>query len=295
VLQFDLATGQVTSLVAPPDPVNSWVVAAAVGQNAPESVIAYAPPPVGGALQFGYTELYSLPPAGQAPQPLFQQVEDKASYFDPIWSPDGQWLYYVHLSTPVTQTDTSRFNIERLSLPGGQPQVVVKDAFWPRVSPDGKHLAFVHYNYQDGSQTLYVGNLDGTQERHILLPSAFQSTDSPMFSPDSKNLIFSGITDGTLGPALSWLDRLLGVHAAYADGSPADWWTVPAAGGAPRQLTHVNDSSMYGVFSPDGQHVAYISASGLFVMKPDGTGITQLMSIAELQGSVGTATVNWLP
>jgi Tol biopolymer transport system component len=116
-----------------------------------------------------------------------------------------------------------------------------------------------------------------------------------MFSPDSKNLIFSGITDGTLGPALSWLDRLLGVHAAYADGSPADWWTVPAAGGAPRQLTHVNDSSMYGVFSPDGQHVAYISASGLFVMKPDGTGITQLMSIAELQGSVGTATVNWLP
>lgn len=295
VLQFDLATGQVTSLFAPPDAINSWVVAAAVAEKAPQSVIAYAPPPVGGALQFGYTWLYSLPQAGGTPQALFRQAQDKESYFDPTWSPDGHWLYYVHLTTPVTQTDTSRFDIERVSLPGGQPAVAVRDAFWPRVAPDGQRLAFVHYNYQDGSQSLYVGNLDGTQERRILLPSAFQSTDSPMFSPDSKNLIFSGITDGTLSPALSWLDRLLGVRTAYADGSPADWWTVPVAGGAPRQLTHVNDSSMYGAFAPDGQHIAYISASGLFVMKPDGAKIIQLLGTAALPGSVGTATVAWMP
>lgn len=295
VLQFDLAAGTVTSLFAPPDPVNAWVVAAAVAVNAPQSVIAYAPPPAGGALQFGYTWLYSLPQPGGAPQPLFTQVQDKESYFDPIWSPDGHWLYYVHLTTPVTQTDTSRFDIERVSLPGGQPAVAVQDAFWPRVAPDGQRLAFVHYNYQDGSQALYVGNLDGTQERHIVLPAAFQSTDSPMFTPDSKNLIFSGITNGTLSPALSWLERLLGVQTAYADGSPADWWMVPVAGGKPRQLTHVNDSSMYGAFSPDGQHIAYISASGLYVMKPDGSGIIQLLGTAALPGSVGTATVAWVP
>ena len=298
LLQFDLATGKVTSLFAPPDAINSWVVAAAISANPPEQVIAYAPPPAGGDIQFGYTTLYSLPPSGASggqPQPLFKTVQAKESYFDPTWTPDGKWLYYVHLTTPVTQTDTSRFDIARLSYPDGQPIVVVHDAFWPRVSPDGQHLAYVHYDYLNGAQTLFVGNLDGTQARQIQLPAGFQSTDSPMFTPDNKALIFSGITDGTVSPALSWLDRLLGVHTAYADGSPADWWQVPVAGGPPKQLTQINDSSMYGNFSPDGQHIAYISASGLFVMKPNGTDIIQLLSITELPGSVGSATVDWLP
>jgi len=294
LLQFDLATGKVTSRFAPPDAINSWVVAAAVSLNPPQQVIAYAPPPVGGDIQFGYTTLYSLPANG-IPQPLFKQMQAKESYFDPTWSPDGKWLYYVHLTTPVTQSDTSRFDIVRLAYPDGAPAVVVNDAFWPRVSPDGQHLAFVHYDYQTGAQTLFVASPDGTQQRQIKLPAGFQSTDSPMFTPDNKNLIFSGITNGTVSPALNWLDRLLGVQTAYADGSPADWWQVPVAGGPPRQLTQINDSSMYGTFSPDGQHIAYISASGLFVMKPNGTDIIQLMSITELPGSVGSATVDWLP
>ncbi len=295
VLQFDLATGQVTSVFAPPDAINSWVVAAAISGNPPQQVIAYAPPPKGGDIQFGYTTLFSLPPNGGGPQPLFTQVQPKESYFDPTWSPDGHWLYYVHLTTPVTQTDTSRFDIVRLAYPSGQPEVIVKDAFWPRVSPDGQHLAFVHYNYETGQQTLFVGSPDGTQPRQIQLPAGFQSTDSPMFTPDNKNLIFSGITDGTVAPALSWLDQLLGVRAAYADGSPADWWKVPVAGGAPHQMTKINDSSMYGNFAPDGLHIAYISASGLFVMKADGTDLIQLLSTTELSGSVGTATVDWIP
>jgi Tol biopolymer transport system component len=294
VLQFDLATGTVTNVFAPPDAINSWVVAAAVLANPPQRVIAYAPPPVGGGIQFGYTQLYRLPTDGTPPQPLFTQVQPKESFFDPSWSPDGHWLYFVHLTTPVTQTDTSRFDIERMAYPDGQPAIVMADAFWPRVSPDGQHLAFVHYDYQTGQQTLFVANPDGTQPRHIELSSAFQSTDSPMFTPDDKTILFAGITNGTV-PALSWLDRLLGVDIALADGNPADWWSVPAAGGPPKQLTHINDSSMYGNFSPDGQHIGYISASGLFVMKPDGTDIVPLLSATDLPGSVGTATLDWVP
>ena len=293
VLQFDLGTGMVTSLFAPPDQINSWVVASAVYSSSQQQVIAYAPPPVGGDIQFGFTALYNLPPDGRPPQPLFTQVQPKESFFDPTWSPDGHWLYFVHLTTPVTQTDTSHFAIERMAYPGGEPADVVQDAFWPRVSPDGQHLVFVHYDYQNGLQTLFVANPDGSQQRQISLPAAFQSTDSPVFTPDNKTIIFSGITNGG-SPALSWLDRLLDVRAAYADGNPADWFSVPMAGGPPKQLTHINDSSMYANFAPDGQHLAYISASGLFVMKPDGTGIVPLLSITDLPGSVGTATVDWV-
>jgi WD40-like Beta Propeller Repeat len=292
VLQFDLATGTVSSLFTPPDQINSWVVASAVYSSAAQLVMAYAPPPVGGDIQFGYTELYNLPPGGKPPLPLFAQVPPKESFFDPTWSPDGKWLYYVHLTAPVTQTDTSRFSIERLAYPGGQPAVVVADAFWPRVSPSGQQMAFVHYDYNTGQQTLYVAKTDGSQPRLIALPPTFQSSDSPVFTPDEKNIIFSGITGGS--PALSWLDQLTGVHTAYADGSPADWWSVPVAGGEPHQMTHISDSSMYATYAPDGQHIAYISASGLFVMKPDGSDIVPLLSITDLPGSVGTATVDWI-
>ncbi|MEP7358933.1 MAG: hypothetical protein ABI847_16910, partial [Anaerolineales bacterium] len=126
----------------------------------------------------------------------------------------------------------------------------------------------------------------------IDLPATFQSVDSPMFTPDGTAIVFSGIGGG--GAALSWLDRLLGVQRAYADGSPADWYSVPLAGGAPRQMTQINDTSMYGWFAPDGGQIAYISSSGVFLMNTDGSGVLQLLGINDLPGSVGAATLNWV-
>ena len=107
-------------------------------------------------------------------------------------------------------------------------------------------------------------------------------------------IVFSGITAG--GPAaLSWLEQLLGVRLAYADGNPADWYRLPLAGGQPERMTQISDTSMYGVFAPDGLHIAYISSSGLFVMNADGSGITSLLDVNDLPGAVGAATVNWIP
>jgi Tol biopolymer transport system component len=115
-----------------------------------------------------------------------------------------------------------------------------------------------------------------------------------MFTPDGATIVFSGING--FGPAaLSWLDRLLGVQVAYADGSPADWYSIPTGGGPPQQMTHINDTSMYGAFAPDGKQIAYISGSGVFLMNVDGTGILPLLSVNDLPGSVGAATLNWVP
>jgi hypothetical protein len=294
ILQLDLATGTVTNLFAPADPVNSWVVASAVSPADQHLVMAYAPPPSNNSVQFGYTSLYALPAGGAgSPQPVFGRPITQETYFDPAWSPDGKWLYYVHLTSPITQTGISRFAIERMAYPDGQPALVAQDAFWPRLSADGTHLALVHYDYTTGIQTLFVAAPDGTQARQVALPADFQSTDSPMFTPDGKAIIFSGITNSS--PAsLSWFDRLLGVHVAYADGSPADWYRVSLSGGPPVQLNRVADTSMYGTFAPDGQHIAYISSSGVFVMKPDGTDIVPMIGTGDLTGSVGAATVDWL-
>jgi hypothetical protein len=39
---------------------------------------------------------------------------------------------------------------------------------------------------------LFVANPDGSHQRQIQLPATFQSTDSPMFTPDHQTIIFSG-------------------------------------------------------------------------------------------------------
>jgi Tol biopolymer transport system component len=295
VLQLDLLTGELATLFAPPDPINSWVVAAARSPVAESLVMAYTPPPPEGGVQFGYYSLFTLNLAGGSlPEPLFGREITKETFFNPTWSPDGLWLYYVHVTAPVTATASSHFAIERVQLPGGAPEVVVEDAFWLRLSPDGRQLVYVHYDQLTGANTLFVSAANGSQPRNIPLPATFQSVDSPMFTPDGASIVFSGING--FGPAaLSWLDRLFGVQVAYADGSPADWYTIPVAGGQPQQMTHINDTGMYGAFAPDGQQIAYISSSGLFLMNVDGTGILQLLGVKDLPGSVGVATVNWLP
>jgi hypothetical protein len=114
-----------------------------------------------------------------------------------------------------------------------------------------------------------------------------------MFSPDNQTLLFSGATPNPT-PSPSGLDRFWSVPVAYADGGPANWWQMPVQGGQPVQLTHVQDTGLYGSFSPDGQHVAYLSGSGLFVMSADGQGLTALVAPAIFPGAIWFGTVEWL-
>jgi hypothetical protein len=293
--QLDLASGAVTSLFQPADPQTSWALAQTVAPDGRQMIVAYAPPPEQGQIQFGYTHLYRLAMNGpQALEPLIPAANSKEAYFDPTWSPDGKFVYYTRLVDSATLSETATYQIERLSFPGGQPEAVVDNAFWPRLSADGSALVYVTFDPLKPANQLYVASADGQNPRHIDLPAQFQAVDSPFFSLDGDFIYFSAIS--TYNPAqASWLDRLLGVQTAFADGSPADWWRVPAAGGPPQLVAEVLDTGMYGVPAPDGRHIAYISGSGLYVMNLDGRALTALVSIENIPGSIGSASVDWLP
>jgi hypothetical protein len=45
---------------------------------------------------------------------------------------------------------------------------------------------------------------------------------------------------------------------------------------------------MYGDFSPDGNHIGFITSTAVLVMNPDGTGIFRLKDIT------ATGTINWV-
>jgi Tol biopolymer transport system component len=295
--QLDLATGQVSRLFRTPDPDMSWVIGQSISADGQYMVMAYAPPPPSGQTQTGYTDLVIVPTDGSSdPEPLAERSGPDEDFIWPTWSPDGKYVYYVHISPPEQDSFLSHFVIERLAYPDGQPEAIADNAIWPRLSPDGSKIVYVVYDTVTAAQSLHTAKADGSNATLISLPSAFISIDSPMFSPDEEWIYFSGITQGLSDvPSPSWLDRLFGVQPAFANGAPADWWKVPAGGGTPEKLTSILDLGMYGTFSPDGKHIAYSSYTGLFAMNPDGTNIVQLIGIENIPGTIGQATVDWLP
>jgi Tol biopolymer transport system component len=216
------------------------------------------------------------------------------SFFAPAWSPDAKTLYYAHASTP-SATGAPIYNIEQISAAGGQSQVIVQRATWPQVSPDGKALAYVALDYDQGLNDLFLAAPDGTNGTHPMPLGAFFSVDSPVFSPDGKYIYFSATGPGpnaqgsSVPRGLPWWQRLMGVQVAHANGAPSDWWRLPLTGGDPEKLTNISASGLSGTFSPNGTGFATVSYSGLGVMKADGSDFSWLYP----GGAVGG--VIWLP
>lgn len=293
--KLDLATGALTSLFVPP--ANGWLIGAATSPDGQTLAMAYGPPPPEGKVQLGYTDLYLMPADGSAPPtPRLERSQVAESYFSPIWSSDGNYLYFVHFAgLPDTLTPPPelpyRYTLERLpdpTSPDTQPEVILENAIWPALSPDGTRLAYVAVDLANYQNELYLANTDGSGATLLLPPGAFQAIDSPMFLLDGSAIIFSAVGEGPQ-PSLAWLDQVLGVQVASAHNVPSDWWRVPMTGGPPERLTRIYDTGLYGDFSPDGRYIAYLSVSGLYLMTPDGKEITSLLNLQ------GIGTLEWIP
>jgi len=61
------------------------------------------------------------------------------------------------------------------------------------------------------------------------------------------------------------------------------------AGGRPERLTKLYSTGLNGAFAPDRKHIAFIDLTGVFVMNPDGTQISQLLDV------IASGTLTWLP
>ncbi len=285
VVKLDLASGEQTILFTAPS--NGFVSSAQVSPDGKWIVMSYAPPEDPN-LQLANTDLYVMPADGSAaPQVLLKRSSSKEDYFNPVWSADGQYVYYSHLMSGGNTTSkytNFTYDLERVGFPSGQPQKLIDSAFWPRLSSDGTKMAYVSFVPKTNSNDLYLANPDGSQAKLVMPAGAFSAVDAPTFSPDGKTIIFSAVGGPQLS-GLSWLDQLMGVQIAEAHNVPSDWWRVSIDGGKPERLTQINGTGMYADFAPDGQHVAFTSITGLFVMRPDGSNLVQL-STEGLGGSV---------
>jgi Tol biopolymer transport system component len=287
---LDLATNRVTTVFKPP--ADSLVSAASLSPDGKHIVMSYSPPPASNAPQLGYTRLFIMPADGSAaPQPLLRpQDENGLLYLYPSWSPDGKTITFGHFSPDDAGDQSSGFSLERITYPDGQPTKVIPNAFQARPSADGSQLTYVSLTDPTTPiNELYVASSDGSNPHKVTpLDSSLWTIDAPTFSRDGQTIVFSGVTNQ---PKVlrSWFDRLLGVTVAEAHNIPSDLWSVPASGGKPRNLAHLNDIGLYPAFSPDGSHIAFLSFTGIYVMNPDGTQLAQISALG------GAGTLEWLP
>lgn len=289
IVQLDLASGRKSILFDAQD--NAYIGAVQVSPDGKQMVIAYAPSEEP-TLQSVNTDLYVMPADGSAaPQVLLKRTNPRENFFNPVWSPDGKYIYYSHLMLDLNganQDANFTYDLERVAYPRGQPEKLLDSASWPRLSRDGSKLAYVSLALSTSSFDLTIANADGSQPKLVMPAGSFFAVDAPVFSPDGQTILFSAVGQPQVS-SLSWLDRLLGVQVAAAHNVPSDWWSVPLNGGKAQQLTHINGTGLYADFAPDGQYVAFMSATGVFVMRPDGSNLVQLDN--DLVGG----TLTWVP
>lgn len=287
LLKLDLATGQEEVVFVPPE--NAWLTDMAVSPDGEQIVMAYSPAPGGAGGQFGFTDLYLMPADGsQEPRPLLQREDPSETFFNVSW-PAADTIYYAHSAPAADDLGTVIYTsqVERLAYPSGQTEVLASQAAWPRASADGQQLAYVSENNE-----LVVARGDGSSPAVILPADSFSAVDAPLFAPDGQTLYFSAVVPTTTARAdRTVLDWLLGVRPTYAHSVPSDWYNLDLSGtgSQPVRLTNLAEIGLYGDFAPDGRYLAFISTSGVQIMRPDGSGLFRLRETA------ATGTISWRP
>ena len=152
-------------------------------------------------------EVYVADTDGSNRKLVSHPTDGPTACFAPSWSPDGKKLAYTRGS------GADKFEARVAAADGSADDAVRAAAFAPAWSPDGSKLAFARH--EPGKPLrLAVMNPDGTGEKVLVPDIGRVNYCLPAWSPDGRAIAYSAETP--YGSQLS---------------------LVPAAGGAPRQLT----------------------------------------------------------
>ena len=171
----------------------------------------------------------------------------RATYheLEPQWSFDGSQIVFKKLR--VQNAVWTEGDVYSIRSDGSQLKSISKNAYWPRVSPDGLEVAYgTTRKPRDPPFYIETSKVDGSDKRR--LTEHRLSDVAPAWSPDGKRIAFTRLTTVPFG------DR--GIYVMDTDGSNLHWlhrFRSVQSGDA------AGDSYRWGpAWSPDGEMLAFV-------------------------------------
>jgi eukaryotic-like serine/threonine-protein kinase len=261
-----------TAWFSAPDELNSragqlFLVNVATGEKRlipkPEDVHQPHWSPHGGRIAYwgrpsgsGQRDLWTVASTGGDP---LQVTNDAFTDWDPVWSPDGRYLYFA-------SDRGGSMNLWRV--PISEKSGKVRGPAEPVTTP-ASYSGYISFS-RDGRRMLYAQKVDASN----LCKVAFDPERETVLGPPAP------ITQGSktnLTPALSpdgqWV-------AYYTSGKHEDIFLVRTDGTGLRQITDDPYKDRKPLWSPDGKLISFFSdRSGKFqiwTVRPDGSGLRQM-------------------
>jgi dipeptidyl aminopeptidase/acylaminoacyl peptidase len=211
--------------------------------------------------------------ANSARRPMTPQELTRIRFIsDPQLSPDGRQVAFV-VTTLAADKDQYLANIWLVDTAGGEPRRFTtgpKRDTKPRWSPDGTRLAFLAERDGHAKAQVYVMPAAGGEPTRLTtLPNGVMNH---VWSPDGSRLALVSRVGGWQEPDTeeerqrSKPARVIMALKYKANGEGFIYdrrphiFVVSAAGGEPQQLTDGDFADTDPAWSPDGTHLAFISA-----------------------------------
>lgn len=122
--------------------------------------------------------------------------DDAFGDFNPQITADGTTVIFQR-----TLLQNDRATLMKMPITGGQPELFFEDPerniFGPKLSPDGKYIAFSTYDLKTWDKKLRVASLDGNSFGKFERDLEFNLIGQTLWSPDSKSLTVTSSRGGT--------------------------------------------------------------------------------------------------